>query len=352
MTSVDIYKIPFDDPKVLSLFSSTKNVGYIIPLPNDAKEYEQQVGTLGVPEFGTDFVRQMLVETQPKTFSDLLIISGLSHGTDVYSGNADEIIRSGKSTLREVIGCRDDIMTQLHDIYGIEFTDSFAIMELVRKNNFMKPANAEKREKYEKLMREHNVPEYYIESCQKIKYLFPKAHAAAYVMMAIRVGWFKIYRPLAYYATFYTVRCDHFDIEAMMGGVNAIVKKMKELDKNGKYARSPTDNSLYNTLIVALEMARRGIKVEPISLLKSEATTFKIDEEKNSLIPPINLIPGLGSQVAESIVEERNKRPFTSQEDLVNRTRLGNNKLNEIKSEYNKIFDFGDLPESDQMTLF
>lgn len=201
-------------------------------------------------------------------------------------------------------------------------------------------------------MREHNVPEYYIESCQKIKYLFPKAHAAAYVMMAIRVGWFKIYRPLAYYATFYTVRCDHFDIEAMMGGVNAIVKKMKELDKNGKYARSPTDNSLYNTLIVALEMARRGIKVEPISLLKSEATTFKIDEEKNSLIPPINLIPGLGSQVAESIVEERNKRPFTSQEDLVNRTRLGNNKLNEIKSEYNKIFDFGDLPESDQMTLF
>lgn len=352
MTGVDIYQIPFDDPEVIGLFSSTRTVGFKYSLPMSASEYEQEVGTLGIPEFGTDFARRMLNDTKPRCFADLLIISGLSHGTDVYNGNADLLIKEKKATLQEVIGCRDDIMTGLHDRYGIDYSDSFKIMELVRKNNFTKPAFAEQRKYYEKLMRDHGVPEYYIESCCKIKYLFPKAHAVAYCMMGIRVGWFKVHRPLAYYATFFTVRCDQYDLEAMIGGMIPILKALKDLDKNGRFQLDAKGKSLYTTLTTALEMARRGIRISKISLSNSLATTFKIDESKNVLIPPFNLVPGLGASVAESIEEARSTHVFSSEEDLLERTRLGSSKLNEIKTLYRGIFDMEDLPESDQLTLF
>lgn len=351
-TGVNIYDIPFDDKEVLSLFTSTKALKFKINLPADSANYEPGIGTIGVPEFGTDFVKQILLETRPTSFADLLIISGLSHGTDVYAGTADELIKNNGFTLREVIGCRDDIMTTLHDKYGMEYKDTFQIMEIVRKGNFAKPAFAEKRARYESIMREHNVPEPYIGSCSRIKYLFPKAHAVAYCMMGIRVGWFKVYKPLAFYATFFTLRSAQYDLKAMIGGVPAIVARLKKIDEQPKFRRDVKENAVYQTLTVALEAARRGVRISPISITRSDATTFVIDEKNNLLIPPFSLLGGLGSQVAESIVEARNRSPFISEEDLLTRTRIGENKLEDIKRNYSDEFDLEGLPESDQLTLF
>jgi len=349
MTGVDLHSIPFDDKRVLSLFTSNKELNIKIPLPMDAKSLEISLGTLGIPEFGTDFARRLLSKTKPTTFADLLIISGLSHGTNVFEGNAEVLISSKTCTLEEVIGCRDDIMTMLHDKYGMDYSDTFQIMELVRKGKFNLPSSEEKRIKYEKIMREHNVPEYFIESCKKIKYLFPRAHATAYCMMGVRVGWFKVYYPLEYYATFLTLRCDQYDIDSMLNGISGITKKMLELNS---IKQSAKDKALYLTLQVDLEMERRGYKLEHISLSKSQATQYIVDKENKGIIPPFTLIPGLGAQVAQSIVDARNKRMFSSKEDLIDRTRLSEIKLSEIKTKYSKYVDFDDIPESDQMTLF
>lgn len=343
ITGVNVHDIPMNDPKVLSLFSSTKALN----LKED--HLHQATGALGLPEFGTSFVRRILEETRPKTFSDLLIISGLSHGTDVYNGNAQDLINNGIATLRDVIGCRDDIMTGLADQYGIPPADTFKIMELVRKNNFTKPKFAADREKYEKLMRDHGVPDYYIESCCKIKYLFPKAHAVAYCMMGVRVGWFKVYRPLAYYATFFTARCNAYDLEAMVGGKGRIAQRLKAIsDKRLRREKMETkENEIESTLTIAMEMVDRGYNFLPISITRSHATRFIIDEKDKALIPPFAVLDGLGESVANSITAARDEHPFTSEEDLSNRTRLSTQKLAELR----EMGALEGLHASEQMTL-
>ncbi len=350
MTGVDIKTIPYDDPKVLSLFTSNSALNLKYKLDPEYQNLEVSLGTLGIPEFGTDFARRLLSKTKPTKFADLLIISGLSHGTNVFEGNAEVLISSKTCTLQEVIGCRDDIMNILHDKYKMDYLDTFQIMEMVRKGMFNLPSQAAKREKYETMMREHDVPEYFIDSCKKIKYLFPRAHATAYCMMGVRVGWFKVHYPLEYYATYFTLRCDQFDIETMMGGIKKICEKMKSITAQQQI--SVIEKSLYQTLAIDLEMERRGIKLAKVSLKNSEAGQYIVDREKNMVIPPIGLIPGLNGQIAQSIVEARNKRSFTSEEDLINRTKLSEAKLSEIKLKYSKFIDFDDLPEYDQMTLF
>ncbi len=340
-----IDKIPLNDKDVMSLFTSPD------ALKLKYNDLNLKLGTLGMPEFGTNFVMNLLSETKPHTFGDLLIISGLSHGTNVYAGNQDALIKNNVTDLRGCIGCRDDIMTGLHDNYGIDYSDSFQIMELVRKNNFTKPKNAEKREKYEKLMREHKVPEYYIDSCCKIQYLFPRGHAVAYCMMGVRVGWFKVHRPLAFYATYFTCRADQFDIKVMCKGRFAIINKIKEFNDQVEATRkklSATEQDLMLVLNMVLEMYDRGIKFDNISIDKSDSVKFKIDYENNAIIPPFTTISGLGESVAESIVEARNIRKFSSIEDLVERTRLSLQRATELK----ELGALGDLPPSDQMTLF
>ena len=343
ITGIDVHNIPLNDPQVLSLFSSNKAL--------NLKEnvLGQSTGALGLPEFGTNFVRKILEETRPKTFADLLIISGLSHGTDVYNGNAQDLINSGVATLRDVIGCRDDIMTGLADRYGINPSDSFKIMELVRKNNFTKPKFAADREKYEAIMREHNVPEYYIESCCKIKYLFPKAHAVAYCMMGVRVGWFKVYKPLAYYATYFTARCNAYDLDTMVKGKKAVAARLKSIaDRRAARMKIENkENDIEATLTIAMEMLDRGYKFLPISITRSDAIRFTIDEEQQALIPPFSAIDGLGESVATSIVEARKEHPFTSEEDLSKRTRLSSQKISELR-EMNAL---DGLHASEQMTL-
>lgn len=350
MTGVKLSSIPYDDPKVLSLFTSNKALNFKYGLKDKYKAFEVELGTMGLPEFGTDFARRLLSKTKPTKFADLLIISGLSHGTDVFEGNAEVLISSKTCTLQEVIGCRDDIMNILHDKYNMDYLDSFKIMELVRKGQFNLPSNADKREKFEKMMREHSVPEYFIESCRKIKYLFPRAHATAYCMMGVRVGWFKVHRPLEFYATYFTLRCDQFDIDVMMGGLPKICEKLYSLSTQS--VLSAIDKSLYQTLSIALEMERRGYKFSKISLVRSQASQYIVDQETQSLIPPFGLIPGFNGLVAQSIVEEREKSMFTSQEDLVSRTKVNDNKFAEVKQKYGDYIDFDELQESDQLTLF
>lgn len=342
-TGIDVQTIPFNDPKVLSLFSSVEALN----LKED--HLGRTIGSLGLPEFGTNFVRRILEETRPKTFADLLIISGLSHGTDVYNGNAQDLINQNIAGLRDVIGCRDDIMTGLAEKYGIDSVDSFKIMELVRKNNFTKPKFAEDRVKYEKLMREHGVPEYYIDSCCKIKYLFPKAHAVAYCMMGVRVGWFKVYRPLAYYAVYFTSRCNSFDLSTMISGTQAIVRRLRGIsDRRERREKiEAKETEIESVLTVSLELYDRGYKILPLSITKSDATMFLVDEERQGVIPPFAAIDGLGESVAKSIVEARNNHPFTSEEDLSTRTRLSNQKLTELR----ELGALEGLHASEQMTL-
>lgn len=343
LTGVKVEDIPLNDSEVLALFSSTKS----LHLKSD--HLHQATGALGIPEFGTGFVRRILEETRPKSFADLLIISGLSHGTDVYNGNAQDLINSGVATLRDVIGCRDDIMTGLADKYGIDPADSFKIMELVRKNNFTKPKFAEDRAKYTELMKKHGVPEYYIDSCCKIKYLFPKAHAVAYCMMGVRVGWFKVHHPLAYYATYFTARCDAYDLETMVGGSARIARKLAEFAEK-KQKKAKLDNkeaAIESTLTIAMEMADRGYSFKPISIKKSDATRFVIDEDEKALIPPFSAVEGLGESAAQSVVDARTVRPFASIEDLAERTRLSAMKISELKA----MGALEGLHESEQMTL-
>jgi len=245
----NIYEIPFNDQDVMSLFSSPD------ALHMKHNWLNVKVGTMGMPEFGTQFVMGLLNETRPKTFADLLIVSGLSHGTNVYAGNQQDLITSNITDLRGVIGCRDDIMLGLHEKYGIPLEDSFKIMELVRHNRFTLPKFAADHEKYCKQMREHGVPEYYITSCDKIQYLFPKGHAVAYCMMGVRVGWFKVHDPLAFYSTYFTTRCNQYDLKAMAGGENAVLNKLKELDEMAKTQKlKPAEEDLKQTMMMTLEM--------------------------------------------------------------------------------------------------
>ncbi len=331
LTGIDPKKIPLDDPKTMSIFSSTEALG-VTP-----EQIRANTGTLGIPEFGTKFVRQMLEDTKPTTFAELVQISGLSHGTDVWLNNAQELIRSGTCKLSEVIGCRDDIMVYL--IYkGLEPSRAFKIMESVRKG---KGVNEEDQEE----MRRNGVPEWYIQSCQKIKYMFPKAHATAYVMMAVRIAWFKVHYPLEFYATYFTVRADDFDIPLMVKGSSAIRQKIEEIEEKGHDAQ-PKEKALLTVLEMALEMVERGFRFLNVDLYKSDATRFLI--EGDCLRAPFNSLPGLGDNAAISIVKAREEGEFLSKEDLLTRSRISKTIL-EYLDEQGALKG---LPESNQLSLF
>ena len=336
ITGVKPEDIPLDDKNMISLFSTDQ------ALKRKSNFLGEKNGALGLPEFGTNLSRQMLIATNPKTFADLLIISGLSHGTDVWKGNAEDLINEGICTLQEVIGCRDDIMVWLSS-QGINPSTAFLIMEDVRKGKRLKP-------EYEDLLREHKIPEYYINACNKIKYLFPKAHAVAYVMMACRVAWYKVYYPLQYYATYFSTRVHQFDINVMSKGEEAIINKIEEYRKlrQSGVKLSPKDEEIDKCLCVALEMVERGYKISMIDIDRSISRYWTVDEENKAIIPPFNVLDGLGEAAAETVVEARKKRPFTSIEDLQSRTRLSQQHIETLKR-YNVLKD---LPASDQLSLF
>lgn len=336
ITGIDPKKIPMDDKETMSIFSSTEVLG-VTP-----EQINSKVGTFGIPEFGTKFVRGMLLDTMPTTFLDLICISGLSHGTDVWLGNAKDLIDAGTVTLSEAVCTRDDIMIYLIK-KGLPPNTAFKIMELVRKGKALK--DPEKWAEYEALMREHNVPEWYIDSCRKIKYMFPKAHAAAYVMMAFRIAWFKVHIPKAYYAAYFTIRAKAFDAESMLFGKEKVKAKMKEIEMLGNQA-TPKDKDMYDDLEIVLEMYERGFNFLPIDLYKSHATKFLVEED--GLRPPLNSIAGMGTVAAEAIFNAAREKPFNSIEDVKKRGKIGNSSIDLLK----KFGCLKGIPESDQMSLF
>ncbi|MCQ2742942.1 MAG: PolC-type DNA polymerase III [Bacilli bacterium] len=338
MAKVNYHDIPMNDPKVISLFTSPAE------LHLSHNYLGSKTGTTAVPEFGTDLAQRMLETAQPKCFNDLLIMSGLAHGTDVWANNAEDLILSKTATLQQVIGCRDDIMSYLISM-GMDSTESFKIMEDVRHGKGLK-------KEYEADMREHNVPDFYITSCNKIAYLFPRAHATAYVQMAVRVAYFKLYYPLVFYAVFFSVRCDDWDIKTMIEGEDAIIAWLDDykvrFSGRGAEKPKPKDKNLYSTLQIALEMLERGYHFEKIDIMKSDATIFQVDEANKALIPPFSVIDGLGAAAAESVVEARKDGAFLSQEDLLKRTKLNGTNVEDLK----KLGALGDLGETNQMSLF
>ena len=333
LTGIDPKTIPLDDKKVMSLFTSTKALGI------EPHQINSEVGSFGVPEFGTKFVRGMLMDTKPTTFEELIRISGLSHGTDVWLNTAQELINNGTVTLKEAICTRDDIMTYLIK-KNLPSEDAFKIMENVRKGKGLK-------EEQEAMMREYNVPEWYIDSCKKIKYMFPKAHAVAYVTMAFRIAWFKVYHPLAYYAAFYSIRADEFDSEIMIYGKQRVKDKMKELESQGNNI-SQKDKSMYTILEIVLEMYERGFEFLPIDLYKSDSKKFKIEDGK--IRPPLSSIPGLGEVAAISIrngVEEE-KGKFISIDEFQLKAKVGNSTIELLK----KFGCLQGMSKSNQISLF
>lgn len=316
LTGVDPKTIPNHDDKVLSLFSNLSALGITSEDLNG-----EMTGAIGIPEFGTGFVRKMLLATKPNSFAQLVQISGLSHGTDVWLNNAEELINNQGIELKDVIGCRDDIMVYLM-YQKLPAKTAFSIMEDVRKGKGLKP-------EYEKLMEAHHVPQWYISSCKKIKYMFPKAHATAYVLMAWRVAWYKVYYPHEYYATYFTTRCDMFDIETMLAGKSAIAAKLKNI--NGRLAKDATkkdvsqkEKDLVPMLEAALEMYARGISFLNLDIEASETKTFKVVEKDKQkyILPAFIVLDGLGEVNAQSIVEARKAGPFKSVNDLRDRTNI------------------------------
>lgn len=336
ITGVDPKTIPMDDKETMSLFSSTEALG-VAP-----EQINSKVGTFGVPEFGTKFVRGMLLDTMPKQFADLICISGLSHGTDVWLGNAKDLIDAGTVTLSQAVCTRDDIMVYLMK-KGLPPNAAFKIMETVRKGKALKEP---KWPDYEALMRKHEVPEWYIESCRKIKYMFPKAHAAAYIMMAFRIAWFKVHIPLAYYAAYFTIRSKAFDAEFMINGKEVVKQKMKEIEMQGNQAANK-DKDMYDDLELVLEMYERGFKFLPIDLYKSHATDFLIEDD--SLRPPLNSISGMGNVAAEGIHKAVNEGgTFSSVDDLKTRAKIGNSTIESLE----KFGCLKGLPKSNQLSFF
>ncbi len=331
LTGVDPKTIPVDDKKVLQLFSGTESLG-VTP-----EEIGCSTGTLGIPEFGTRFVRQMLEDTRPTTFGELVRISGLSHGTDVWLNNAQDLIRSGTAVLSEVIATRDDIMVYL--IYkGMKPKTAFKIMEKVRKGKGLTEEEADE-------MRRHGVPDWYIDSCRKIKYMFPKAHAVAYVLMAVRIAWFKVYYPAEYYATYFTVRADDFDLELVNKGKEAVNRKINEINEKGADA-SPKEKGLLTVLESAREMMARGLTFRSIDLYRSEATRFLVDGD--ALLPPFSSVSGIGASAARNIVKAREEGDFLSIEDFQKRSRVSSAVVEVLE----RLGCLRDLPESNQLSLF
>lgn len=333
LSGIDPLTIPPDDPGVMSLFSSTKALG-VTP-----EQIGSQTGTLGVPEFGTRFVRGMLEETKPTTFAELLQISGLSHGTDVWLGNAEDLVNNGTCKLKDVIGCRDNIMMDLIH-WGVKPEVAFSTMESVRHGRGISDENMAVLKKNKK------IPDWYIPSCLKIKYMFPKAHATAYILMALRIAWFKVYYPEIYYTAYFSVRADLFDLVAMSHGKNTVKAAMKEIQDKGMDA-SAKDKSLLTVLEIANECLERGIKIKMVDIDQSEATDFKI-LDKHTILAPFNAVPGLGDNAAKQIVAARAEKKFLSKEDLAKRGKVSQTIMNYFED--NGVLE-GMLDEN-QLSLF
>lgn len=333
LTGIDAKKIPLDNQEVMSLFASTDALGI---KPEDIGGCE--LGSLGIPEFGTEFVIQMLKDTKPKTFSDLVRISGLSHGTDVWLGNAQTLIEEGKATISTAICTRDDIMTYLIN-KGMDSELSFTIMESVRKGKGLKP-------EWEEAMLANDVPDWYIWSCKKIKYMFPKAHAAAYVMMAYRIAYFKVFYPLAYYAAFFSIRASAFNYEIMCQGQDKLLYYMdiyKKRDALGELSAKEQDT--LKDMKLVQEMYARGYNFTKIDLYTAQATRFQIVGDK--LMPSFSTIDGMGDKAAEAVVEAAKDGPFLSRDDFRDRTKVSKTVIELM----NDLGLFGDIPESNQLSL-
>lgn len=331
ITGVDVKKIKLDDSKTLSLFSSTDALG-VTP-----EEIGVKTGTLGIPEFGTKFVRQMLEDTKPTTFSHLVRISGLSHGTNVWVGNAQDLVLNGTADISQIIACRDDIMLYLIQ-KGMDSSHAFKIMEQVRKGKGLKQEDIT-------AMKEQDVPEWYIDSCQKISYMFPKAHAVAYVTMAFRIAWFKVYYPEAFYATFFTVRADEFDADLITGGLSKCRAAIEEINKKGNQATTKEKNQL-TILELVVEMYCRKIKLLKVDLWKSSATRFQLTPD--GLLPPFSSLQGLGKSAAASLESLRNSGLIKSVEDLQKRGKLSKTII-EVLEHHGCLKG---LPEKNQLSLF
>lgn len=332
LTGIDPTKIPLDDPQVMSLFQNTSALG-ITPEQIDGCP----VGSLGIPEFGTDFVIQMLLDTKPQQFSDLIRISGLGHGTDVWLGNAQTLIMEGKATISTAICCRDDIMIYLIN-QGVDSALSFTIMESVRKGKGLKP-------EWEEAMKEKGVPDWYIWSCKKIKYMFPKAHAAAYVMMAWRIAYCKINYPLAYYASYFSIRASAFSYELMCQGQKHLENVMADYKRRSD-TLSKKEQDSYKDMKIVQEMYARGFDFVPIDIFSAHSRNFQIVDGK--LMPSLNSIDGLGEKAADAIVEAAKDGPFLSKDDFRQRTKVSKTIIDLMDS----LHLLGELPESNQISLF
>lgn len=336
-----VEEIPLTDKDVLRLFTGVEVLGV-----SPSQIFGETVGTSGIPEFGTNFTKDMLRDIKPQTFSDLLKVSGLSHGTDVWGGNARDLLLGlkegvGQIPFKDLIGCRDDIMVYLMNM-NLPSKSAFQIMESVRRGRGLTPEQ-------EKEMTRHNVPKWYIDSCKLIKYMFPKAHATAYVIMALRIAWFKVHRPIYYYAAYFSRRTDAFDILAMAQGAPQIEKRLEELSSKVKSRQaSVKENEIYNTLILALEMVARGYRFEQIDIFRSHWRNFTIEKDKKSLLIPFGAMDSLGISTAKSIVEAREEVMFTSKRDVLNRTKINTTLFERL----NEIDAFKNLPDDDQIGLF
>ena len=332
LTGIDAQKIPLDDKSVMSLFKNTSALGITPDMLTNCT-----LGALGIPEFGTDFAMQMLIDADPQSFSHLIRIAGLSHGTDVWLGNAQTLIEEGKATISTAICTRDDIMIYLISM-GLDSEESFTIMESVRKGKGLKP-------EWEEEMTAHGVPDWYIWSCKKIKYMFPKAHAAAYVMMAWRIAYCKVFYPLAYYAAYFSIRATGFSYELMCRGKDKLNYFMRDYEKR-KDSLSKKEQDTYKDMRIVQEMYARGYEFWTIDLYKAQASRFQIIDGK--LMPALSTIDGLGEKAAEAVVEAAKDGPFLSKDDFRQRTKVSKTVIDLMGD----LGLFGDLPESNQLSLF
>lgn len=333
LTGIDPTTLPMNDPKVMSMFNSVEALG-VTP-----SQIRSNVATYGVPEMGTKFVRQMLEESQPSTFADLLQISGLSHGTGVWLGNAQELIKNGTCTIKTVIGCRDDIMLYLIYKAGMDAGLAFKITESVRKGRGLS-------EEWKDEMKKCNVPAWYIDSCEKIQYMFPKAHASAYVISAVRTAYFKLYHPIEFYATYFTVRAESFEVELFCQGYDAILSKLLEIEAKG-FQATPKEKGMISFLEMALEMTARGFGFKPVDLYRSHATKFLVDGDK--LLFPFSAVDGIGENAAKQIAAAKDEGgDFLSIEDFQKRSRATKTIVELLKT----MGCFRGLPDSNQLSLF
>jgi len=338
LTGIDVTTVPLDDKETMGIFVSPKSLGVT------AEQIMCNTGTLGIPEFGTPFTLRMVEETKPKTFAELTKISGLSHGTDVWNGNAQDLINNNIVPFSEVIGCRDDIMVYL--MYnGLPAIKAFKIMEFVRKGKPSKEPEAW--QEYRKDLEEAGIEKWYIDSCEKIKYMFPKAHAVAYVINAFRLAYFKVHNPGVYYAAQFSVEYMDFDIDKMIKGYDSVKLRMTEIMDKG-YDASNKESNILESLKLALEALARGMRFAPIDINRSEALNFVLDDDGKTLIPPFRTIDGLGDVVARNIVEERKKAPFLSIEDLQKRAKISNTLLEKMRM----MGILEGMDESSQLSLF